>query len=218
MRYAPLAVAGLLLPAVLSAGIADYSSGLLRHVAGKWGEDGQQRVLELQQLVRKQKTPSANPVQPERNRLFPGNTFWNRIPYVNDREHWGKDDYWATPVETAGSNGGDCEDFSIGKYFTLKESGVPLQKLRITYVRARNQAESHMVLAYYPEPDAEPLILDNLVDEILPASKRPDLDPVFSFNDEDVWIEGGTPAKSGSSSHIRLWRELLDKMSREQSL
>lgn len=39
-----------------------------------------------------------------------------------------------------------------------------------------------MVVAYYPAPDAEPLILDNLLTTILPASERPDLIPVFSFN------------------------------------
>lgn len=213
--------AGLFMPALLLAGIIDFSPGLLRHITGKWGEGGLQRVLSWQQFDHKQRALQgsfSNQAQTERNWLFSGNAFWNRIPYSSDKEHWGTADYWATPIETLGSNGGDCEDYSIGKYFTLKELGIPLRKLRITYVRALKLNESHMVLAYYPEPDAEPYILDNLADEILPASRRLDLDPVFSFNDDDVWIERGGPSKTGKSSQIRLWRQLLEKMSREQAL
>lgn len=214
-------LAGLSLPALLLAGIADFSPGLLRHITDKWGDEGLQRALAWQQLSQKQKAlhlTSSSQVQTERNWLFSSSAFWNRIPYYRDEKHWAAVDYWATPIETLGSNGGDCEDYSIGKYFTLKELGIPLRKLRITYVRALKLNESHMVLAYYPEPDAEPYILDNLANEILPASKRLDLDPVFSFNDEDIWIEGGGPSKTGKSSQIRLWRQLLEKMAREQAL
>src|SRR5262252_3970879 len=53
----------------------------------------------------------------------------NRIRFVDDASHWGEEDYWATPAESVGSNGGDCEDFSIAKYFMLKELGVPISKL-----------------------------------------------------------------------------------------
>jgi hypothetical protein len=74
-----------------------------------------------------------------------------------------------------------------------------------------------MVLAYYPTPDADPLILDNLIGEIKPASQRPDLQPVYSFNDEDLWLAGG-PASKGGSTQVRLWRDLLEKLAREQKL
>jgi hypothetical protein len=74
-----------------------------------------------------------------------------------------------------------------------------------------------MVLAYYPTPDAEPLILDNLIGDIKPASQRTDLEPVYSFNDEDLWLPNGTSRKGGSSQ-VRLWRDLLDKLARERRL
>ena len=145
------------------------------------------------------------------------NDFFNQIPYYNDIVHWGKEDYWATPVEALSSFGADCEDYSIAKYLSLKELGIPIERLRITYVRAKDLGESHMVLAYYPTPEAEPLILDNLTRELKPASQRPDLEPVYSFNDDDLWLPSGA-AKRGGASQVRLWRELKEKLAREQAM
>jgi predicted transglutaminase-like cysteine proteinase len=110
------------------------------------------------------------------------NAFFNKTNFKSDVVHWGKEDYWASPVELLSTNGGDCEDYSIAKYFTLKAMGVPAENLRITYVKAVRLNQAHMVLAYYEQPNKEPLILDNMTDQILPASKRTDLVPVYSFN------------------------------------
>jgi len=110
------------------------------------------------------------------------NTFFNKTDFKSDISHWGKEDYWASPVELLSTNAGDCEDYSIAKYFTLMAMGVPVENLRITYVKAVRLNQAHMVLAYYAAPNEEPLILDNMTDEILPASERTDLVPVYSFN------------------------------------
>jgi hypothetical protein len=76
-----------------------------------------------------------------------------------------------------------------------------------------------MVLTYYSEPEAEPLVLDNLVDTISPASKRTDLAPIFSFNGSGLWMakQRGQGKMAGSANRIRLWQDLLQKMS-ENSL
>jgi predicted transglutaminase-like cysteine proteinase len=137
----------------------------------------------------------------------------NRIRFIDDQPHWGEADYWATPAEAVASNGADCEDFSIAKYFMLKELGVPISRLRMTYVKAVKLNQAHMVLAYYARPDAEPLVLDNLEDTVRPASQRTDLVPVYSFNDEEVWIE--TRGKSGTPRQIRNWSLLMDRLDRE---
>jgi predicted transglutaminase-like cysteine proteinase len=137
----------------------------------------------------------------------------NAIRFIDDQTHWGEEDYWATPAESVGSNGGDCEDFSIAKYFLLKELGIPIAKLRMTYVKAIKLNQPHMVLAYYARPDAEPLVLDNLEDTVRPASQRPDLVPVYSFNDEEVWIE--TRGRSGSPRQLRNWNLLMERLERE---
>ena len=142
------------------------------------------------------------------------NRMLNRVRFVDDRVHWGEVDYWATPAESVGSNGADCEDFSIAKYFLLKELGVPVTRLRLTYVKSLRLNQAHMVLAYYARPDAEPLVLDNLEDRVRPASQRADLVPVYSFNDEEVWIE--MRGRSGSPTQLRNWRALMDRLDWER--
>ena len=149
----------------------------------------------------------------ERELLVEVNRTLNRIRFVDDLPHWGEADYWATPAEAVASNGADCEDFSIAKYFLLKELGVPIARLRMTYVKATRINQAHMVLAYYATPDAEPLVLDNLEDTVRPASQRSDLIPVYSFNDEEVWIE--VRGRSGSPLQIRNWSRLLERLDRE---
>ena len=198
------------------AGLVDYSANLLAYVESKWGREAPPRLYVLQRLVRDNKAKTA-PGRPDTESLKAVNSFFNQIPYVSDLVHWGVADYWATPIEMLGSYGGDCEDYSVGKYLSLKEIGIPIEKLRVTYVRALRLGESHMVLAYYPTPDAEPLILDNLTGDIKLASQRTDLEPVYSFNDDDLWTSGGT-AKKGGASNVRLWRDLLEKLAKEQRM
>ncbi|WP_236651249.1 transglutaminase-like cysteine peptidase [Aquabacterium fontiphilum] len=152
--------------------------------------------------------------QPEVARLRAINAFFNRqVLYADDREVWGQVDYWASPLETLAKARGDCEDYAIGKYFSLLAAGVPGVKMRLVYVRADmgGAVQAHMVLAYYPEPDAEPLILDNLVTDIRPASRRPDLTPVFSFNAEGLWQGVGTTTAGDPTARLSRWRDALMK-------
>lgn len=153
--------------------------------------------------------------QPEEQQLKEINRFWNRVALAGeDINIWGAEDYWATPLETLGRAAADCEDYVIGKYFSLIHLGVPADKLRLIYVRARVGGASiaHMVLGYYTSPNAEPLLLDNLTGIIRPASQRPDLTPVFSFNSKGVYVSGSAPS---SVDRISRWRGLLDKMRSE---
>jgi predicted transglutaminase-like cysteine proteinase len=150
----------------------------------------------------------------ERDLLDEVNRVLNRIAFVDDALHWGEEDYWATPAESVASNGADCEDYTIAKYFLLKELGVPVARLRMTYVKSVKLNQAHMVLAYYARPDAEPLVLDNLEDRVRPASQRTDLIPVYSFNDEEVWVE--MRGRSGSPQQIRNWSALLQRLERER--
>jgi predicted transglutaminase-like cysteine proteinase len=150
----------------------------------------------------------------ERELLDEVNRLLNRIAFVDDALHWGEEDYWATPAESVASNGADCEDYTIAKYFLLKELGVPIARLRLTYVKSVKLNQAHMVLAYYAKPDGEPLVLDNLEDRVRPASQRPDLIPVYSFNDEEVWVE--MRGRSGSPQQIRNWSALIARLERER--
>ncbi|MFZ4550945.1 MAG: transglutaminase-like cysteine peptidase [Aquabacterium sp.] len=154
----------------------------------------------------------------ELERLKVVNTFFNRqILYRDDREIWQVPDYWASPLETLQKGAGDCEDFAIAKYFSLLAAGVPGVKMRLVYVRAQlgGGVVAHMVLAYYAEPNAEPLILDNLITDIRPASRRPDLTPVFSFNAEGLWQGVGGASAGDPSARLSRWREVLLKARNE---
>lgn len=151
----------------------------------------------------------------EQQQLKEINDFWNQIALGGeDIRIWGTEDYWATPLETLGKAAADCEDYVIGKYFSLIRLGVPADKLRFIYVRAQlgGTSVAHMVLGYYTSPNAEPLLLDNLTGLIRLAGQRPDLTPVFSFNSKGVYVSGKSPT---SVDRISRWRGLLDKMRSE---
>jgi len=157
--------------------------------------------------------------QPIETKLELANRFFNEhIIWESDDYIWDSEDYWATPLETLGKGQGDCEDYAIAKYTSLVLMGVSPESLRMVYVRADNNGitQAHMVLAWYEKPTSEPLILDNLDPDILPASKRQDLRPVFSFNGKAIWI-GNTNTPSGSSATARLsrWKQVIEKMRAE---
>lgn len=150
-------------------------------------------------------------------RLIAINQFFNRrIVFTDDESVWGVADYWASPLELLEKGRGDCEDYAIAKYFSLIATGVPVGKLRLVYVRAQiggpgGLVQAHMVLAFYPQPGAEPLILDNLIGDVRPASRRTDLTPVFSFNSEGLWQGAGGPSAGDPTARLSRWREVLAK-------
>lgn len=153
----------------------------------------------------------------DRAKLQAVNEFFNRrVRSVDDAQLWGEVDHWASPLETLDKGAGDCEDFAIAKYFALLALGVPMNKLRLVYVRSQTggpggPVQAHMVLAYYAGAQAEPLILDNLITDLRPASRRPDLAPVFSFNGEGLW-QGVSGASAGDpAARLSRWREILVK-------
>lgn len=179
----------------------------------RFGQPGLQRLQAWMQLLQSQQ--GQNPPQ----QLVAINDFWNlNVVAGMDQNIWHEADYWATPLETLGKGSGDCEDFVIGKYFSLIRLGVPARQMRLIYVRARvggvgsTQSIAHMVLGFYATPQADPLVLDNLVAGIQKASQRTDLTPVFSFDAEAVYVNG---ARSTSSERINRWQNLLVRMRQE---
>ncbi|AXR05549.1 hypothetical protein D0Y50_03670 [Salinimonas sediminis] len=72
-----------------------------------------------------------------------------------------------------------------------------------------------MVLGYYANPTSEPLILDSLISDVLPAGQRTDLTPVFSFNSEGIWSPGGAESVGSPTARLSRWRNLLQKLTAE---
>jgi len=149
----------------------------------------------------------------EMDKLTGINNFFNQLNFIDDITLWGKKDYWATPLEFIGSNAGDCEDFTIAKYFSLLELGVSDKKLRLVYVKAIRLNQFHMVLAYYEKPSSVPVLLDNIDPVIKPATKRKDLLPIYSFNGKNLWLmkEKARGQLAGKASRLSLWNDLRSR-------
>jgi predicted transglutaminase-like cysteine proteinase len=162
-----------------------------------------------QQLVRQQRAASV----PEKLRAV--NVFFNRFDFVEDRDLWGREDYWATLFETLGRSGGDCEDLAIAKYFTLRDLDIADQHLRLIYVIFQRTKKPHMVLTYSPGANAEPLVLDTVNPDILPVTMRSDLVPVYSFNQTGYWLarqqEGWNGEQLGPPVRLSRWWSLLQR-------
>jgi predicted transglutaminase-like cysteine proteinase len=195
-----------------SAGEIIMSREAIEKITTEHGDYAQRRVDYWQQLM------DYGQHYPDMEKLRRVNDFFNEIEFVTDAKHWGKEDYWATPLQTLVSNGGDCEDFSIAKYFTLLEMGIPPERMRLTYVKALRLNQAHMVLAYYPVPDGDPLLLDNLDPAIRSAVRRDDLLPVYSFNVEGLWLAKTRTSDSkhvGKSSRLSPWRDVIARINSE---
>lgn len=188
------------------------SAADLDRLEARYGEQAGQRLRAWQRLI--------STIQPlsEAEKVRQVNDFFNQVRFVDDSTHWQQKDYWATPVEFLISNGGDCEDFSIAKYYTLKEAGVDINKLSIAYVKALRLNQAHMVLTYYPTPRSVPLILDNLIADIKPASERPDLLHVYSFNGDNLWLskKGQRSTLVGTSDRLAPWVKLKSRLNRNR--
>jgi predicted transglutaminase-like cysteine proteinase len=207
----------LLLPALVIDGLSfSISEKQLTAIELRYKVAGRKRVTDWLQMV------TSNQDRTLKEKLALVNDFFNQSTvWVSDYDHYGKQDYWATPLELLASGGGDCEDFAIGKYFTLLALKVPMDTLKITYVKAKNADpvnQSHMVLTYFSTPSAMPLVLDNLNQDIRSASERSDLTPVYSFNGQGLWIakeRSSGKSIAGGSSGISLWRSMLLRMGHE---
>lgn len=214
-RFLRWLCSALLLAGVMLGSLsADWDFSLISRRAqalyGPLGE-GQQRINDWQYLLASQKQIG------ESEQLNVVNRFFNKqLRYVEDIDLWHEVDYWETPIEALWKGAGDCEDYAIAKYFSLRHLGVASEKLRITYVKALTQNRAHMVLTYYSSPEAEPLVLDSLIDAIKPASQRKDLLPVYSFNAEGLWLPGAKGNKKvGDTKRLSRWQDVLKKMQAE---
>lgn len=177
----------------------------------KYGSQAADRLAEWQELVDKNQNRS------EKDKLEIVNDFFNQVRFIDDIIHWQKKDYWATPLEMLATDAGDCEDYSIAKYFTLKALGVSESKLYITYVKAIRLNQAHMVLTYFETPKSVPLVLDNINKRILQASRRTDLVPIYSFNGDGLWLareRGKGRSVSGGTSKLKNWNSLLERLNK----
>ncbi len=198
---------------IISLSIATDFQHLADLANQRYGSQAKDTIISLETLINNLRTAS------ESEKLRRINSFFNlHINFVSDEDNWGEKDYWATPLESIGKNKGDCEDYSIAKYIFLRELGIPDERLKLTYVKARiggpdsDVFQAHMVLSYYATPSSEPLILDNLLSEIHESSRRVDLRPIFSFNSQGLWTGIANNTKGSSLKSLSRWSDVLTRI------
>ncbi|MCP3850769.1 MAG: sulfate adenylyltransferase [Gammaproteobacteria bacterium] len=179
------------------------------HINAEHDEQTAQRFTDWEHLIHH----SLGKSKQEKVKLV--NDFFNQMKWVSDKELWNKKDYWATPIESLIRNAGDCEDFSIAKYFTLLALDIPADQLRISYVKM-NTGQKHMVLSYYPSSHEMPIILDNFNKKLLNKSQRNDLVFMFSFNSEGLWIANNKKIAIDDENSLGHWVSLMKRIEKEQ--
>lgn len=183
---------------------------VIRKAEKRYGRQGQakERLLSWSAMVEDYRSRT------EAEKVDAVNRYFNRhVQFREDIALWKQADYWATPVETLVMGAGDCEDIALAKYFTLRLLDVAEDKLSITYAKVLNPQQAHMVMTYQPEAGVEPMVLDNLTEEILPASAREDLKLLYAFDDRSMYaFDGPAMRRIGKAQEIPCWYELLSKL------
>lgn len=145
------------------------------------------------------------------------NTFSNAWQYTNDFDNYGVSDYWATPLEFL-SRSGDCEDYVIFKFLTLKELGFDTDDIRLVVVKDTVRGIAHAVLAVYLKKEDEKektvYILDSLFDRVLEHTQVIQYVPYYSVT-EKVRYAHVMPYKKASVKKDELKEEVRGRSSRE---
>lgn len=177
----------------------------------KLAEHAHQRLQDWKLLIA-QSTPLN-----DADKLQRVNEFFNsNIRYGEDEDVWGQADYWASPQETLMQGAGDCEDFALAKYFTLRLLGIPEQHLRLVYTTVSSTKQAHMILGFWPDLTGAPLLLDNLNPTILPIMQRSDLHMQFAFGDTHLYrFEQSKLQAVGKTELLPHWTALLAKLEDE---
>lgn len=113
------------------------------------------------------------------------NDLVNEQPYIIDSKNWGKSDYWETPVEFF-TRGGDCEDFAIAKYVSLRALGVPEDRMRVAIIHDEIKDIPHAVLILYT--DNGPVLLDNQIKDVRYTDTVSRYRPIFTINRRGWWL------------------------------
>jgi predicted transglutaminase-like cysteine proteinase len=113
------------------------------------------------------------------------NAFMNRAPYVTDPVNYGVPEYWATPLQFL-SKDGDCEDYAIAKYESLRQLGFLDEQMRIVVVDDLNLRVPHAILVVYMGGRA--YVLDNQISRVVPAEVINHYKPIYSINEHAWWL------------------------------
>lgn len=139
----------------------------------------------LPQVVAWQKKIKSLRGKTHREQIEAVNAYLNAFKYIEDKDNYGKDDYWATPVEFL-QRGGDCEDFAIAKYISLRQLGFSADELRVAIVEDKIKNIPHAILIVYA--DEGNFVLDNQNKQVRAMEAVNRYLPIFSINTTSWWL------------------------------
>ncbi len=113
------------------------------------------------------------------------NRYMNQSRYIIDPVNWGVPDYWETPGQFF-IREGDCEDYAITKYMSLKRLGLDPKKMRIVVLQDLNLNIAHAVLII--QINGKNLVLDNQIEKVVEAKTIRHYKPFYSINEEAWWL------------------------------
>lgn len=113
------------------------------------------------------------------------NEYMNMRTYISDEKNWRTQDHWATPGEFL-ARSGDCEDFAIAKFFSLKHLGWTDDELRVAAVKDGKLGVGHAVLVAYS--GGKTWLLDNQLSDVTDLNMVRHYEPVYSINESHWWL------------------------------
>ena len=123
--------------------------------------------------------------QSRRQQLIAVNRFMNARPYRSDKDTWGASDHWSTPGEFL-TRSGDCEDYAIAKFLSLKELGWSDDALRLVAVKDQKLGIGHAVVVAYL--GGRTWLLDNQIKDVTATDRVSHYRPVYSINESAWWL------------------------------
>ena len=168
--------------------IHPWSEDVFHQIEKEFGSAAKQRMKRIHELIHVHRS------KPVEEKLQLVNNELNHVPWISDRQKYHAEDYWATPLETIATFGGDCEDIAIAKYVVLRAMGVPEKHMELLYGKMKKTGEAHMVLVYAPNLDRPLekqtlLVLGSIDHTIRRLRDRKDLIPVYLMDfDDDVAV------------------------------
>ncbi len=143
------------------------------------------------------------------------NDYLNGLNGIYDDKK-GVSDYWSSRSEFLSRGGGDCEDYSIAKYYTLKDLGFKSNDMCLLVVKDRYSTNNHMILSVWTKGETMPKVLDNLSFKILPLSKRVDLIPKYCVNENGYYKIDKKGNRKKAHVRFRAYEKMLKRQKREK--
>ena len=160
-----------------------WHENVFAYIKQEYGDEAEKRMRFVEKFI------IDNQNIPAMEKVVKTNQVSNHLPWIADAAHWKEADYWATPLETITTFGGDCEDIALVKWVILRNLGISEDQLALAYVKIKATGEDHMVLLYIANPDGpegkkDVYVLDNYIDEVKLGSERMDLLAVMAIGTE----------------------------------